>query len=622
MCGIFGIITSRNDVPSEELTRTALSRLAHRGPDGEGVHTYNGVTLGHRRLSIIDLTTGAQPMKSEDGRLCITYNGEIYNYRELREELKSSGYQFQSSSDTEVLLAAYMKWGTDCLAHLRGMYAFVLADFEQEEIFLARDSFGQKPFFYRTAPGCFAFSSELPALVDMPPLPPLTVDPEAIPLFFRYQYIPHPHTIYTEVRKLPPGTAMLVDFQGTIKRQWRYSDFTFAPRNELSIDTALDDAEMLLQDAVHIHTRADVPIGVFLSGGIDSTLVAMNLVQTVGSTIPAFTIAFQEESFSELEYAQTAANLLGLKLHVTVLEDYGLERLGEILSYYGEPFGDSSVLPTWHVCQAAREHVKVVLSGDGGDELFGGYNTHTQWIQHHGISGFTHIVRSIITGKPRMAKAGLRMFFQAKNLETFWHKRMSIYSDSALNRLLVSPWKEKIGNHCAVVKHVLQNTSRKSGLDVLQSLDIATYLPGCMMPKVDITSMSLGLEVRTPFLDSRLAALAASLPANLRATEQELGKVLLKRLLLKHHFPRSLVYRKKQGFGLPINFWFMKGGKARILLEALLEQYRKELSEYLNMEEVQYLLARHSLQTDESARLWLIMAFCFWLSNCQKVRIF
>jgi len=615
MCGIFGVITERDDIFTENSIRLVLSELAHRGPDGEGIFTRGNVTLGHRRLSVIDIDLGTQPMQSPDGLLCVTYNGEIYNYRELYRELAEKGYQFRTNSDTEVLLAAYREWGVSCLDRFRGMFAFALANFEREELFLARDVFGQKPLLYRASPDYFAFASTLPALVNLASPSSLTIDPEAVGLFFSYQYIPQPHTIYREVRKLSPGTALLVGFDGRIKRQWRHAEFSFKPLQGYRLEDALDEADVVLEEAVRLHTRTDVPIGVFLSGGIDSTLIASYCARVLGREIPAFTMAFKEEELSELEYAKVAAERLGLKLHVSMFEENGLERLGDILSHYGEPYGDSSVLPTWHICKAASEQVKVVLSGDGGDELFGGYNTYINWIQHLGPSGLRRLMKNVFELRPGEALISLKKFLQTQSLAFFSYANMAVFRSKGLARLLAKPWRSSIYIPSEPIRQVLRTASGREGLDILQSVDIASYLPGCMLPKIDVTSGSLGLEVRAPLLDNRVSALAALLPASLRTTEQEQGKVLFKHMLLKQGFPESFVNRRKQGFGMPVKHWFLPGGKARLLLETLLIEHGRKISEYLELSAIKALLATHSPKVNKSAQLWLILAFVLWLTR-------
>jgi asparagine synthase (glutamine-hydrolysing) len=615
MCGIFGIITERGDISAADLTQKALRLLAHRGPDGEGMFRKDGVTLGHRRLAIIDADSGAQPMQSGDSRLCVTYNGEIYNYLELRRELEEAGHTFRTRSDTEVLLAAYSQWGVDCLNRLRGMFAFALADFTRREVLLARDAFGQKPLFYRADGKTLAFSSELPALALLPPLPAPSIDPDAVALYFHYQYIPHPHTIYREVRKLPPGSAMLADFSGTVTRRWTFASFAFAAQPPLPLPELLEQADSVLEEAVRIHTRADVPVGVFLSGGIDSTLVALNLARVLGREVPAFTIAFHEKDFCEQEYAEEAARRIGLRLRVYRLESDGLENLDTILSHYGEPYGDSSVLPTWHVCRAARTEVKVVLSGDGGDELFGGYTAYTQWMQSIGPAALGRALAAGLALHPRRALALLRRWRQAGDAASFWHARMTVFDPASLRRLLSPDLRAARMETDAVARALHSLRDRHASLDVLQSLDIAAYLPGCILPKVDITSMSMGLEVRPPLLDCRVADFAAALPPALRVDAREGGKMLLKRLLLRHGFPPAFVHRRKQGFGLPISHWFLPGGAAREMLQSALHAHGDAAADYMNLREVDNLLARHTLNEDNSAKLWLVLAFILWLSK-------
>ena len=380
MCGIAGIIEYNNAPVKNEVIERMTRALAHRGPDGEGFHLEKSIALGHRRLSIIDLELGKQPMCNEDSTVWITYNGELYNYRELRKDLLALGHSFKTNSDTEVIIHSYEQWGEACLEKFRGMFAFAIADMPARKVFLARDHFGIKPLYYRSSGRSFAFASELAALkyaVDEP----LSGNLEALDLYLRYQYIPAPHTIYHNVFKLLPAHYMIVGFNGTVEKCERYWTPLFKKPFEAPRDEILERVEARIKESVNAHLVADVPFGVFLSGGIDSTLVAWKMSEILGKEVQAFSIGFDEKEYSELAYAEKAAKELGITLHTEIVSDGSLENLPELVDHYGESFGDCSIIPTWHVSRLARRSVPMVLSGDGGDEGFGGYDTYNYWMQ-------------------------------------------------------------------------------------------------------------------------------------------------------------------------------------------------------------------------------------------------
>lgn len=614
MCGIFGLITTSR-LPAVDMVRRACRRMAHRGPDGEGVFQRDSVTLGHRRLSILDLSSGAgQPMRSEDDRYAIVFNGEIYNHLELRRELEGLGYVFRTTCDTETLLYAYAAWGEACLRRLHGMFAFAIADFGSREVFLARDPFGIKPLYYRMESG-FAFSSELPPLAALSELPAPEVDASAVAQFFRYQYIASPRTIYASIRKLPPASCMRVGFDGQPVETHVFFDCPF--KAEIRNHTAaLQETDRLIRQAVIANTLSDVPIGVYLSGGIDSTLVAMNLAKSVSRAIPAFTIAFREEGYSELPYAQEAARHLGLKLHVEYVESLDLDRLPAILAPYGEPYGDSSVLPTWHVAQLARRHVTVVLSGDGGDELFGGYNSYANWLAGRSFHPLLDAAKAALHLKPRAtARHLLRALGRHGDRVARWHNHIQYYTPEHIAALLQPPFSEHAPRMADAFEQARSVVAASGDLDVSQYLDLHTYLPECILPKVDITSMQHSLEVRPALLDTGILRHACRLPQDMRYQPACGGKVLLKEILLQEGFSRDFVYRRKQGFGIPVNQWFARGGKARTLLEDMLSTHADTLSQYLVRPSVDAILANHDAGDMQGGRLWLLLAFSLWVDS-------
>lgn len=614
MCGIFGLVTSR-DLPTNDMVTQACRRMAHRGPDGEGVLQQDSVTLGHRRLSILDLSAEAgQPMRSADGRHVIVFNGEIYNHLELRPELEARGHTFRTTCDTETLLCAYATWGAACLERLHGMFAFAVADFERREIFLARDPFGIKPLYYRTDSG-FAFSSELPPLSGLPGFPAPEVDTAAVAQFFRYQYIASPRTIFASIRKLPPAHCMRVDFQGQIQETRVYFDCRFkADIHDHA--TALQETDRLIGRAVVANTLSDVPVGVYLSGGIDSTLVAMNLARSVSRDIPAFTIAFREEGYSELPYAQEAAQLLGLKLNVEYVESPDMDKLPAILAPYGEPYGDSSVLPTWHVAQLARRHVTVVLSGDGGDELFGGYNSYVGWLAGKSFHPLRDAIKAAVHLKPRTtARHLLRALGWHGDRVARWHNHIQYNPPTRIEALLQPPYRQHAHDMAAGFEQARETIATFGDLDTSQYLDLHTYLPECILPKVDITSMQHSLEVRPALLDTAILRHACRLPQHMRYNPEYGGKLMLKEILLREGFSRDFVYRRKQGFGIPVHQWFDRGGKARALLEDMLSTHTVALSRYLVRSSVDDLLARHDSGDRQGGPLWLLLAFSLWIDN-------
>ncbi|WP_297672424.1 asparagine synthetase B, partial [uncultured Desulfovibrio sp.] len=478
--------------------------------------------------------------------------------------------------------------------------------------------FGIKPLLYRTD-GLFAFSSELPPLAALACLPQPGVDASALAQFFRYQYIAAPRTIYKDIRKLPPAHCMLVDFSGGIKKIWQYHAFHFAPA-AIGHDEALAATERVIQSTVAASTVADVPIGVYLSGGIDSTLMALCLTRVVGRSIPAFTIAFREEGFSELPFAQRAAQHLGLNLHEEYVESMARDKLPDILAPYGEPFGDSSVLPTWHLAQLTRRHVKVVFSGDGGDELFGGYSSYAHWLTELRRRNLSGAMRAAMTFRPKEALRCLRSVWRRskRDVDT-WHRFMECNTPKAVARLLTPDFRSHAGDMADVFSSVKgHERDFASDLDMAQYLDIRTYLPEDILYKVDVTSMQHSLEARPAFLSPDVLAHACRLPEECRRQEAGGGKVMLKELLLEAGFPPSFVHRRKQGFAIPVNAWFTRKGAARALLMDMLATHGREMAAYIDLRNVQELLARHDASPRNGEQCWLVLAFALWLESRKK----
>src|SRR5437588_7956058 len=379
MCGIAGIIRWQPAALQPDEIDRMTSAISHRGPDGVGFLRRDGVALGHRRLAIIDPELGHQPMADEEENLWVIYNGEMYNFPELRDELAGRGHRFVTRSDTEVVIHAYQEWGPECVRRFRGMFAFALADFRKRKLLLARDHFGIKPLYYRVAKYYLAFASELSALRRVDADPPHG-NLEAVDYFLRFQYIPTPHTIYRDTFKLPPANYLMVDFDGNVEGPTRYWDLRFKPRHGLSDQQWEAEAAEVIHDSVKAHLISDVPFGVFLSGGTDSSIVASEMSRILKEPVQAFSIGFQEKQYSEVPYAEQVAEQCHINLRTEFVQEDMLAILPELIAHYGEPFGDSSAVATWYVSRLARERVPMVLSGDGGDEGFAGYDNYERWL--------------------------------------------------------------------------------------------------------------------------------------------------------------------------------------------------------------------------------------------------
>lgn len=629
MCGIAGILRWQGQPQHDNELERMTSAVAHRGPDGVGILRRDGIGLGHRRLAIIDPALGHQPMSNPDQSIWITYNGELYNYKELREDLRKQGHHFITNSDTEVVIHAYDEWGPECVRKFRGMFAFAVADFRRRRLLLARDHFGIKPMYYRTGDGYLAFASELAALREVD-----DVVPEgsllAIDLYLRYQYIPTPHTIYKSVFKLPPATYLLVDFDGNCAEPVKYWDVEFQAKRWKTDKYWEEEAEAIIHDSVRAHLVADVPFGAFLSGGIDSSLVALEMSRLLERPVQAFAIGFKEEGFSELDYARQVADRCGIQLHTEVIEHTSLDFLPELVAHYGEPFGDSSAVPTWYVSRLARQHVPMVLSGDGGDEGFAGYLSYDVWVKTDPIFEVRKLMSSAAQSMRQFApRAGFYWFRQSirkyLNMQHDLAEWQAIiyYLDEQRRRDLWQPqYQPLINEACSLFLSADRKVARASRLDYAQYLDYQTYLPCDILTKVDVASMYHGLEVRTPLVDVRVVELAASLPFNQRLRRngsQELSRKYLLKKILGKTFPRDFVHRKKQGFAIPRERWFLRDQPARRFLEDVLLDPSSRLTEFFHPAEIRKHLEIHTEKNDNSNALWVLLVLGLWLKQNANV---
>ncbi len=606
MCGIVGLLDRAGEAVSMPLLETMTATLAHRGPDGSGTWNGGAVGLGHRRLSIIDVATGAQPMVSADGRLAITFNGEIYNFRELRDELEGRGHAFRTRSDTEVILAAYAEWGESCVDRLRGMFAFAVADLGRRRLFLARDHLGIKPLFYVDDPRHFAFASELQALKVVPGLR-LDLDPGAVDLYLRLQYVPGPQTIYRQARKLCPGHRLMVDFTGGARPPQRYWQLAFDPDRSLGEEEWLERLDHALTNSVRAHLVADVPVGAFLSGGVDSSLVVSRMAGLVAEPVRTFSIGFSEEAFDELRYARVVAERWGTDHHEEILQPDALAILPTLVRHYGEPFGDYSAIPTYYVSRLAASAVSVVLSGDGGDELFAGYtryDTWLRWLAYAGVPAWKRLAYPLAHRlrprryPPRVANA------------TAWLQRVEVCSNELRARLWRPEHAACRHDTVALFEEECRRAAGWHPVQLAQSVDVATYLPWAILTKVDVASMISSLEVRTPLVDRDLAELAARIPPELNLTRVDgrfVGKRLLRRLLARD-FDTAFVNRPKMGFGVPLEVWFGPAGALSTTVEDRLADPASPLVELFRPEAIRSLLARRATWP-----LWLLLFLDEWL---------
>lgn len=568
MCGIAGIFHAETPKPVDPARVVRMcDALAHRGPDGAGVWTDHGVGLGHRRLSIIDLAGSPQPMHSADGRAVIVFNGEIYNFRELRRELEQAGFTFRTSGDTEVILAAWQKWGPDCLSRLDGMFAFAIFDLATRRLFLARDRFGVKPLFLsHLSDGSIAFASELKGLLAHPLLR-RRVNPQAIEAYMAWGYVPDSHSILAGVEKLPAGHFWLLEQGKAPGRPQRWWDISFAERERGSEADLSAQLVHLLREGVRSRMVADVPLGAFLSGGVDSSGVVALMAEASASPVQTCSIGFDVAAYDETSYARQVAAKFGADHQERIVATDDFAAIDTLAAMFDEPFADASALPTWRVCQLARKRVTVALSGDGADEAFAGYRR--QVFHHHEErtrAALPASVRAPIFGTlgrlwpkadwaPRPLRAKATLLALAESGEEGYARSLSMTLPDARAALYSDSFAASLAGFRAEDEliRLMRSAPGRSGLDRAQYADLTFWMPGDILTKVDRTSMAVSLEAREPLLDHRLVEFAARLPEGMRV-RGSVGKYLLKKSL-ERYLPHNILYRPKQGFVTPIAEW-------------------------------------------------------------------
>ncbi len=616
MCGIAGLVDFRGD------TRGALQRMcdamAHRGPDDEGFFIDENVALGQRRLSIIDLAGGHQPMHSADGTLTVVYNGEIYNFPELRQELERAGCVFRSDSDTEVLLHLYATRGDDMVDALNGMFAFALYDKPKKRLLLARDHVGIKPLYIGFFGQTFAFASELNALTAVPEFrAALTVRPEALAHYMALFYVPDPLSIYKQIGKLAPGSrAVLQDKRLTIERYWRPATVPAEPLP--SFDEAVEELDARLFTAVKRQLISDVPLGAFLSGGVDSSAVVAQMARAA-EQVRTFTVGFDDPAHDERTAARAVAAHLGTDHHESLATVRTMELLDDLLPRFGEPFADSSALPTYLVSKATREHVTVALSGDGGDELFAGYDKYDAPLRERWLKPVPTWVRRRLfplAAELLPQRAPGKNLLRGLALEPERYALLEIGEYRA--RTLLDP---------GVLANVESDTydflrglaAWPAGSDMqtrLQLADMHSYLPGDILTKVDRMSMAVSLETRVPLLDKDVVDFAFSLPVHYKV-QNGLRKAILKRVL-ERHLPTEFVHRPKRGFAVPLARWFR--GELRPLLQEELSPAALADTGLWQPRAVGRLLDEHLAgRREHHWRLWQILVLQRWWRHARPV---
>jgi asparagine synthase (glutamine-hydrolysing) len=628
MCGIAGIFDTRGkSAIDRELLARMTDALQHRGPDDRGLHFAPGIGLGHRRLSIIDLSPlGHQPLFNEDGTVCVTFNGEIYNFPELVDRLQALGHRFRSRCDTEVIVHAWEEWKEDCVQHFQGMYAFAVWDETNQTLFLARDRFGEKPLYYSLLPdGQLVFGSELKALLLHPGVR-RDLDPCAVADYFSYGYVPDPRTIYRGVMKLAPAHSLMLRRGKPVPSPRQYWDVAFhvgAPRNEAELQEELIER---LRKAVGMRMMADVPLGAFLSGGVDSSAVVAMMSSQSSKPVNTCSISFDDAAYDETRFAQEVAQRFHTNHFSRVVAADDFDLLDRLVTFYDEPFADSSALPTYRVCALARERVTVALSGDGGDEIFAGYRRY-YWHQHEDrarsllpsflrgpLFGLAGAVYPKMDWAPRWMRAKATLQNLARDTANAYFNSVSVVPEGVRQRLFSATMRRNLQGY-QPIELLRQHMARAQTDDCLaqvQYADLKTYLPGDILTKVDRASMAKSLEVRVPLLDHDLVQWLATLPSSIKLRGRE-GKYFFKKAL-EPHLPHDVLYRPKMGFAVPLKAWFR--GPLRDQVRQIVATGRLVESGLFEMPYLTKLVDEHqSGAFDHSSPLWSLMMFESFLRN-------
>lgn len=616
MCGIAGRIQSDRRPVQRELLMAMSAQLRHRGPDDSGIYVKGHVGLAHQRLSILDLSAaGRQPMSNPQGSLWIVFNGEIYNFEELRECLRTSR-EFRTRTDTEVLLYLYEDYGLQCLHMLRGMFAFAIWDEPAQRLVLVRDRIGKKPLFYRSTDRSLAFASELKALLVEQPRP--EIDSISLNHYLTFQYVPAPMTIFRGIHKLLPGQVMVYE-QGKISFS-TYWSLQYDTKIQMGSDEEYRAAfENLLEESVQLRLVSDVPIGAFLSGGLDSSSIVAVMSRLMKQPVKTFSIGFKEEDYNELSYARDIAQRFCTDHHEFIVEPSALEILPKLVRVYDEPYADSSAIPTYYLSELSRRDVTVILNGDGGDELLAGYPRYKyyeaeRWMNRYGTAGLRKAFKAVLSRVPRLSlvQAGRRMAERVcEPFAATYLGRICYFSPIEKACLYTSEFREAILQQDSfdLLRKWFDEAPAVELLDQLLAVDTRTYLPDDLLVKVDRATMAHGLEARSPFLDHKLMEFGALLPIDLKVRKGE-SKYLLKSAM-RGVLPDRVIARNKQGFGVPIDRWFRE--ECRDFIRETLLSTRSVTRGYFVRERVQELIDNHQYRGMTCGyRLYALLMLELW----------
>lgn len=622
MCGITGMAYfNRERKVDPEVLKGMADVIHHRGPDDEGYYIQQNVGLAFRRLSIIDLSTGHQPLSNHDDTIHLIFNGEIYNYQEHREALKRKGYNFKTTTDTEVILHLYEEYGTDCLQYLRGMFAFAIWDSNNQQLFCARDRFGIKPFYYYTDEEKFVFGSEIKSILKQGDIDK-TLCGEALNSFFAFGYITSDKAIYEKIKKLQPAHYLVLSFKQKPEiRINRYWNIEFKPDYSRSEKQWVEEINATLSETVKLHMISDVPLGAFLSGGIDSSSVVAAMAKNSDRPIETFSMGFAQEKYSELKFAREVARKYNCKHHEQIVEPESISLLPKLVSAYDEPFGDPSVIPTYYVSKFAREYVTVALSGDGGDELFAGYNIYPYLQRIYRYNVAPPLINRMVWGNvnkliPQAVRGKTLTYFLSQN-RNYLGAHLCIWPFDERKKLIRSNGTFGHSNAPELFKEKL--LSKKSKDDFLSNhlhLDMETYMVDDILTKVDRASMINSLEVRVPLLDHKFAELTFRIPPGLKLKGNE-QKYIFKQAI-KNAMPETIMNRPKTGFGVPLSLWF-KGGLKEYVNDTLFT-HKPLLSEHLDWNYIKSMTKNDKDGMEKfSSRIWSLLWFEEWLKQKKEL---
>lgn len=632
MCGLVGILDIKaNRTINQSVLVCMRDALVHRGPDEAGIFTNPGIGLGHRRLSIIDISSGHQPMTSDIQPVTIVFNGEIYNFKEIRKILTDKGYSFSTHSDTEVILHAYEEWGEQCVNHLRGMFAFAIWDETKQKLFLARDRLGIKPLLYAiTDDGYLVFGSEHKALLHFPGIS-RDINKQSIEAYFALGYIPEPNSIYTSINKLPAGHTLSIENQrvGTPRQYW---DLPFGPTIDIDEEKAIGELIARIKEAIDIRLVAEVPLGAFLSGGVDSSAVVALMSSLQEEPVNTCSIGFDEKDYDESQYAHLVAEKYQTNHYSETVTSDDFDIIDELVNIYDEPFADSSALPTYRVCEIARKKVTVALSGDGADELMSGYRRHQFHLREQAVrDAIPASLRSLLfiplsklypkaDWAPQFLRAKSTFQSLAKDEVSAYFHSVSQNSDEIRNKLFSNEFKSQLNGYSAleIFRQHASNAPAKDPQSLIQYIDAKTYLIDDILTKVDRASMAHSLEVRVPLLDHKWVEWITAVNTKFKFDGKQ-GKVLLKKSM-EPFLSTDILYRKKKGFSVPLAQWFR--GPLRERTREVLTGDRLQNTGWFNQNYLETVWQEHDRSLkDHSTLIWSLLIFDSFLrkeDQCQS----